>query len=89
MCCKCYIIIFQINEVLTDIVIEQIIEDDIIIQEVNEEAPEVAQEVLSQYDSKIERREMKEVYLFITKIRAYKLFLFVLAHSSVLQILWV
>lgn len=42
-------------------VIEEIIDEDFIVHEVDEEAPEVAQEVLSQYDSKIERRELKEV----------------------------
>lgn len=42
-------------------VIEKIIEEDIIVHEVDEEAPEIAQEVLSQYDSKIEKRELKEV----------------------------
>ena len=41
--------------------IENIIEEDLIVNEVDEDAAEVAQEVLSQYDSRIERRELKEV----------------------------
>ncbi|KAL5019724.1 hypothetical protein ScPMuIL_002616 [Solemya velum] len=50
-----------VNDAFTDLVAEDIIEEALIIPVIDEDAPEIATEVLDHYDSQIVRRELKEV----------------------------
>ena len=44
-----------------DIIAEDFIEKEVIIPDLDEVVPEIATEVLSHYDTKVMRRELKEV----------------------------
>ena len=56
-----YKIIFQVNDAVVDLIAEDFIEAEVIIPDLDEVIPEIATEVLSHYDTKVMRRELKEV----------------------------
>ena len=51
----------QVEDSVFDIIAEDFIENQVIIPDLDELIPEVATEVLSHYDTKVMRRELKEV----------------------------
>ena len=51
----------QVEDSVFDIIAEDFIENKVIIPDLDEVIPEVATEVLSHYDTKVMRRELKEV----------------------------
>ena len=54
-------ILLQVEDALFEIVAEDFIRSEVIVPEVEELSQEVATEVLNHYDSKVMKREMKEV----------------------------
>ena len=56
-----YKILLQVNDAVIDLIAEDFIEAEVIIPDLDEVIPEVATEVLSHYDTKVMRRELKEV----------------------------
>lgn len=52
---------FQIEDSVFEIIAEDFIKDEVIESELEEEVPEIAKSVLSHYDSKVMKRELKEV----------------------------
>ena len=55
------LILLQVEDALFEIVAEDFIRSEVIVPEVEELSQEVATEVLNHYDSKVMKREMKEV----------------------------
>jgi hypothetical protein len=51
----------QIEDALIDLIAEDFIRDVVIESELEEELPEIAKSVLTHYDTKVLRRELKEV----------------------------
>ena len=49
------------NDAVIDLIAEDFIEAEVIIPDLDEVIPEIATEVLSHYDTKVMRRELKEV----------------------------
>lgn len=51
----------QVDDVILEIVLEEFIETYVIEPELEEELPEIAKDILEHYDTKIEKKELKEV----------------------------
>lgn len=51
----------QVDDIVQEMVLEEFIENYVIEHEVEEEISEIAKEVLEHYDTKIEKRELREV----------------------------
>ena len=60
--------VLQIEDAVFDLIAEDFIRDEVIESELKEELPEIAKSVLTHYDTKVLRRELKEVYCYSVSV---------------------
>lgn len=65
---KVIVLISQVQDAVIDLIAEDFIETEVINPDLGEEIPNIATEVLSHYDTKVMRRELKEVYPYMFEV---------------------
>ena len=65
---KVIVLISQVQDAVIDLIAEDFIETEVINPDLGEEIPNIATEVLSHYDTKVMRRELKEVYPYTFEV---------------------